>query len=70
MRVWRVRVWEPGDYEQVLNSWDLRVQGNAVWRVAAAHDQPNQELTGMEPEGESEFGSRVEGTARTPKFGN
>lgn len=38
--------------------------------VPAAHDRPNQELSGMEPEGESEFGSRVEGAARTPIFWN
>lgn len=38
--------------------------------VPAAHDRPNQELSGMEPEGEREFGSRVEGAAGTPIFWN
>ena len=37
--------------------------------TSAAHDQSNQELAGAEPEGEGEFGSRVEDTAHTPNFG-
>ena len=38
--------------------------------IPAAHDRSNQVVTAMEPEDESESGSRVEGSAHTPNFWN
>ncbi len=49
-----------------VGPWSAR--GVLCGETSAAHDQSNQELAGAEPEGEDEFGSRVEDTAHTPNF--
>lgn len=54
-------------YGAVLNSENLPCAGGC-WEFPAAHDQSNQELTGVEPGSEREFGCRVEDTAHTPNF--
>lgn len=44
--------------------------GCSVERFLQRENETNRELAGMEPEGQREFGSRVEDTARTPNFWN
>ena len=44
--------------------------GWSVERFLQRTNQTNHELAGMKPEGEGEFGRRLEDTARTPIFWN